>query len=107
MNKIDFCECLESLRKYADWERKIYDCGFDMNYTPVGGVVEMLIGAMCDFDMDFSYDRKLEFDWIAEWTFSPDSPNFIQKRHGITFDLSNAGALYEFLVYMNEHGWED
>ena len=107
MNKIDFCECVETLRKYAEWERKMYDCGMDMNYTPVGALAEMFHGAICDFDMDFSYDRKLEFDWILEWTYSSDSPNFIQERHGITFNLSNAGALYEFLVYMNEHGWED
>jgi hypothetical protein len=107
MNKIDFSECITILRKYADWEKKMYECGFDMNHTPVGAVVDMLHGAMCDFDGDWSYDEKLEFDWVIEWVYSPDSPNFEQKRHGVLFDLSTAGALYDFLVFMNEHGWED
>ena len=107
MNKIDFMECANTLRKYSDWEKKMYECGLDMNVTPVGAVADMLHGAMCDFDSDWSYDAKLEFDWILEWAYSPDSPNLKEHRHGRDFDLSSAGALYDFLVFMNEHGWED
>lgn len=107
MNKIDFTECLNALRKYADWEKKMCDCGFDMNYTPVGAIADMLHGAMCDFDGEWSYDQKLEFDWIIEWTFHRENPVFYQIRHGCVFELTSAGALYDFLVFMNEHGWED
>lgn len=107
MNKIDFTECANVLRKYSDWEEKMYECGLDMNDTPVGTVVDMLYGAMCDFDRDWSYDTKLEFDWILEWVYNPDSPYLREYRHGCDFDLTSAGALYDFLVFMNEHGWED
>ena len=107
MKKIRFCECMKTLREYAVWERKMYNCSFDMAYTPITGVLERLHEAMCDFNPDWAYDAKLEFDWIIEWVYSPDSPNFEQQRHGREFDLSSAGALYDFLVFMNEHGWED
>lgn len=107
MNKIDFCECMRVLRNFAEWERKMYDCGFDVNSTPVGDMAEYLQGAMCNFNSEYDYDEKLGINWIIEWTYTPDSPNFSQKRHGVEFELSDAGALYDFLVFMNEHGWED
>lgn len=108
MNKIVFVECANILRNYSDWEKKMYECGLDMSTTPVGAVADMLHGAMCDFDLDndWSYDAKLKFDWVFEWVYNPDSPNFVQIRHGRTFNLNDAGALYDFLVFMNEHGWE-
>ena len=107
MNKLEFCNCLDTLRQYGDWERKMYECGFDANSTSVGMLAENLQAAMCDFNLDWSYDTKMGLDWIIEWTYSPDSPNFVQTRHGQTFNLGEAGALYDFLVFMNEHGWED
>lgn len=107
MKKAYFCECMKSLREYAAWECKMYDCSFDMAYTPITGILERLHEAMCDFNPDWAYDEKLGFDWILEWTYTSDSPNFTQTRHGRTWDLSEAGTLYEFLIEMNELGWED
>lgn len=107
MNKLEFCNCLDTLRQYGDWERKMYECGFDTTSTPVGMLAENLQAAMCGFDLDWSYDTKMGLDWIIEWTYSPDSPNFVQTRHGHTFNLTEPSALYDFLVFMNEHGWED
>lgn len=107
MKKSCFCKCMNSLREYAAWERKLYECGFDLAYTPVTSVLERLHEAMCDFNTEWDYDEKLGLSWIIEWTYTPDSPNFTQHRHGKNFDLTDAGALYEFLVFMNEHGWED
>lgn len=106
MKRKDFIECAESLRNYADWERKMYGCGIDMCNTPVSMLAEKLQETMCDFDEDWSYDEKLKFDWIVEWSFSQGS-HFFHTRHGVEFDLNDAGALYDFLVFMNEHGWED
>lgn len=106
MKKPEFVKCLESMRKYFTWERKMYDCGFDMAYTPVTDVLDALALCMCDFDGEWAYDDKEGFNWIVEWCFD-ESPNFHQVRHGVEFDLTSAGALYEFLVFMNEHGWED
>lgn len=107
MNKIDFIKCANALRKYSDWEKKIYECDVDMDATPVGAIADILHGAMCNFDRNWSYDTKRGFDWILEWVYSPDSCYFKEKRHGREFDLTDAGELYDFLVFMNEHGWED
>lgn len=107
MTRENFIKCTEYLREYACWEKKLYDCDIDLAYTPANNVVGALQLAMCDFNDSWSYDEKLGLDWIIEWTYTPDSPSFTQRRHGKDFDLTDAGALYDFLVFMNEHGWED
>lgn len=107
MNKNDFCECTKVLREFSLWESKMYDCGIQLEHTPAADVAAMLHALMCDMNMDWSYDSKLGFDWIIEWIYTPESPDFTQTRHGRTFNLEDAGALYDFLVFMNEHGWED
>lgn len=106
MNKIDFTECANALRNFFDWAKRMYSCGIDMNDTPVGKIADMLHGAMCDFDSDWSYDSKLGIDWIIEWVCG-ESNNFTQYRHGIRFEIDSASALYDFLIYMNHRGWED
>lgn len=106
MKKNEFVSCLEAMRKYSTWEKDLYRCGFDLAYTPVTEVLEALTLCMCDFNIDWAYDDKEGLNWIVEWSFG-ESPYFIQKRHGVEFDLTEAGALYDFLVFMNEHGWED
>lgn len=106
MTKERFCKCLEALRKYSAWEKEFYRCGFDMAYTPVTEVLDALALCMCDFNIDWAYDDKEGLNWIVEWSFG-ESPYFIQKRHGVEFDLTEAGALYDFLVFMNEHGWQE
>ena len=106
MTKEQFCKCLEAMRKYSAWEKDLYRCGFDLAYTPITEVLEALTLCMCDFNIDWAYDDKEGLNWIVEWSFG-ESPYFIQKRHGVEFDLTEAGALYDFLVFMNEHGWED
>ena len=107
MKKHEFVMCIEAIRKYAAWERKMYDCGFDLAYTPVTGVLDALGLCMGDFDGEWAYDEKEGFNWIVEWSFHDDNPVFHQVRHGVEFDLTEAGALYDFIVFMNEHGWED
>lgn len=106
MKKADFCACLGALRQYSEWEQKMYRLDIDLVNTPIGLVVEHLIGAMREFDMDWSFDTKLGFDWIIEWCFGPLEYPY-QYRHGKLFDIRTAGALYDFIVYMNEYGWED
>ena len=106
MKRFYFCECINSLREYAAWERKLYECGFDLAHTPAINVLDSLHKVMCDFDTEWDYDEKLGLSWIIEWCYTPDSPNFTQTRHGRTWDLTDAGVLYDFLVFMNEHGWE-
>ena len=106
MKKNEFVSCLEAMRKYSAWEKDLYRCGFDLAYTPVTEVLEALALCMCDFNIDWAYDDKEGLNWIVEWSFG-ESPYFIQKRHGVEFDLTEAGALYDFLVFMNEHGWEE
>ena len=106
MRKQHFCECLTKMREYAKWERDLYRCGFDMAYTPVTGVLDALALCMCDFDSEWAYDEKEGLNWIVEWTFD-ESPNFIQKRHGREWNLTDAGTLYDFLMFMNERGWYD
>ena len=107
MNKDNFCDCMQVLREFADWDRQLYALGIDLTESPASKVVEYLERMMRGYNDDWSYDEKLGIDWIIEWAYTPDSPNFIQKRHSIIFDLSSAGALYDFLVFMNERGWED
>lgn len=106
MTKEQFCKCLEALRKYSAWEKDLYRCGFDMAYTPVTEVLDALALCMCDFNGEWAYDDKEGINWIVEWSFG-ESPYLFQKRHGVEFDLTEAGALYDFLVFMNEHGWEE
>jgi hypothetical protein len=98
---------MKALRNFAEWERKMYDCGFDLASTPITGVLDALALCMGDFNPDYDYDTKLGFSWIIEWTYTPDSPYFEQTRHGRTWQLEDASTLYDFLVFMNEHGWED
>ena len=107
MKKSEFCKCIKALRNYAEWERKMYECGFDLASTPVTGILDALALCMGDFNPDYDYDAKLGLSWIIEWTYTPDSPEFMQTRHGRTWQLEDAGILYDFLVFMNEHGWED
>lgn len=106
MTRENFIKCATYLREYAVWERSLYRCDIDLGFTPINNVVGALQMAMCDFNDSWSYDKKLEFDWIVEWSFD-ESPYFFQTRHGVEFDLHEAGALYDFLVFMNEYGWED
>ena len=106
MTRKNFIKCAEYLREYATWERNLYACDIDLAPTPVNNVVGALQMAMCDFNDAWSYDSKLEFDWIVEWTYD-ENPHFHQIRHGVNFDIHDAGALYDFLVFMNEYGWED
>jgi hypothetical protein len=106
MNKPNFCTCLEALRKYSAWEGTMYNNGLDFSNTPISDLTEKLQLAMCGFDPEWSYDKKLEFDWIIEWCFNTDSYKH-QTRHGREWYLDSAGILYDFLVFMNEYGWED
>jgi hypothetical protein len=106
MNKADFCSCLETLRKYSIWESTLYNNGIDLGATPVSDIIEKLHLAMCGFNFDWSYDKKLEFDWVIEWTFNA-AAYINQTRHGKEWFLEDAGTLYDFLVFMNEHGWDD
>ena len=106
MKKQNFCVFANTLRDYGSWERKLYECGIDLEGTPVAHMAENMWSAMCGFDPSFSYDEKLGFDWIIEWTCN-ESPYLVQHRHGHEWHLDNAGLLYDFLVFMNEHGWED
>lgn len=104
MTRGQFCVCANTLRDYAIWERKLYECGMDLTGTPAAMLAEKIQEAMCGFDVNWSYDAKKEFDWIIEWCFGED---LCEERHGHEFVLDSALALYDFLVFMNEHGWED
>ena len=104
MTRGEFIVCANTLRDYASWERKLYECGMDLMNTPAAHLAENIQAAMCDFNPDWSYDSAQGFDWIVEWCFGEV---LFAKRHGISFDLDDAGALYDFLIFMNEHGWED
>jgi hypothetical protein len=106
MDKINFCACLETLRKYSAWENTMYNNGIDFSNTPISDLTEKLQLAMCGFDLEWSYDKKLEFDWIIEWTFNNEFFRH-QTRHGKDWTLDDVGALFDFLVFMNEYGWED
>lgn len=106
MNKTDFCNCLRTLQKYSMWENELYKNGIDLGGTPVTDLAVKLQEAMCGFDLEWSFDKKLEFDWIIEWAFNSEA--FInQHRHGREWFLNEPGILYDFLVFMNENGWED
>lgn len=106
MSKPEFCKCLETLRKFSAWEAKMYENGLDFCNTPVSELAEKLHLAMCGFDQEWSYDEKLEIDWIIEWTFNPDAYKG-QTRHGRDWVFEDSDILYDFLVFMNEYGWED
>ena len=107
MKKENFIQCLNALRKYSIWERALYKCDIDLAPTPITEILDTLALCMCDFDPEWAYDDKEGLNWIVEWTFHGDNPVFYQVRHGVEFNLTSAGALYDFLVFMNEHGWED
>ena len=106
MKKSYFCQCLETLREYATWEKALYKCDIDLAPTPITKVLDSLALCMCDFDENWAYDEELELNWIVEWSFG-ESPYLTQERHGRVWNLTDAGILYDFLVFMNEHGWED
>ena len=106
MKRNEFIATAEVLREFADWDRQLYALGIDLTESPASKLAEYLERIMRGYESDWSYDEKLGIDWIIEWTYTPDSPNFAQTRHGRTWHLEDAGALYDFLVFMNEHGWE-
>lgn len=107
MNRTEFCSCLYKLREYAEWERKLYALGIDLTGTPVNDLVDYVEQLVRGGNNDWSYDKKLEFDWIVEWVYCPDSPNFEQTRHGRRWILDDVGILYDFIEFMNEYGWEN
>ena len=104
MTKEIFCKCGEVLQDYSSWERKLYECGMDLAHTPANDLAEAVMYMMCDGDPEWAYDTECGFNWLIEWCFGE---TVYAKRHGVEFDLTDAGALYDFLVFMNEHGWED
>ena len=104
VRKENFIKCAQALADYSSWERKLYECGMDLTGTPANEVADLLHQLMCDGNPDWASDTKLGFDWIIEWCFGEAT---YAKRHGIEFIMDKPGALYEFIVYMNEHGWED
>lgn len=106
MTRGQFIVCARTLREYSEWERNLYRCGLDLADTPVAHMAENLQATMCDFNPDWDYDTKLGISWIVEWSYG-ESDCYCQTRHGVTFNISDAAALYDFLVFMNEHGWED
>ena len=106
MPKDLFCKFLRQMRNYASWERKLYECGFDLASTPITDILDSLQLCMCSFNRDWDYDEKMGLSWIVEWCFG-ESPYLSQTRHEVEFDLTEPEALYDFLVFMNEHGWED
>lgn len=106
LGKREFCECAEVLRNYGLWERMVYNWGIDLDNTPISPLAEQLQRVMCGFNTEWDYDTKLGFSWLIEWSFG-ESPFYYQVRHGREFDLHDAGALYDFLVFMNEKGWEE
>ena len=107
MRRNEFITCMGVLREYAAWDKQLYALGIDLTESPASKMADHITAMMCDYDRDWSYDEKLGLDWIIEWTYTPDSPNFMQTRHGRTWYLEDAGILYEFIQFMNEHGWED
>lgn len=107
MKKSQFCDCMMTLREYAAWERRLYELGIDLMETPASKLVYCVEHLMRGCDNNWSYDTKLGMDWIIEWAYTPDSPLFVQTRHGRTWKLEDARTLFEFLEFMNEHGWED
>ena len=84
----------------------MYKNGIDFGLTPVGDVTGKLQEAMCGFDSEWSYDSKLGFDWIIEWVYNLENVQY-HTRHNKDWVLTEAGSLYDFLVFMNEHGWDD
>lgn len=106
MKKEHFCRCIEAMREYSLWERNMYQNGINFDDTPINKVLEVLALSMSDFEADWAYDEKLGINWIVEWCFG-ESDGFIQKRHGFEFEVVGAGALYDFIVFMNERGWYD
>ena len=104
MKKENFCECMKVLRDYSSWERAMYGNGVNLDDTPLDKLTCQLIEVMCDFNVEWAYDEYLGFNWIIEAAFN-DSPHLYQKRHGQEWNLEDTGALYDFIVFMNEHGW--
>ena len=104
MTKENFCKCAAVMLNYSSWERKLYECGMNLEGTPANDMADLLHTLMCEGNPDWAYDTKLGFDWIIEWCFGECTGD---RRYGKDFDLSDAGALYDFIVFMNEHGWED
>lgn len=107
MKRSEFCDCMQVLREFACWDRKLYELGIDMTETPASKLAEYIERIMRNYNDDWSYDDKLGIDWIIEWAYTPDSPLFTQTRYGRTWNLEDAGVLYEFLEFMNEEGWND
>jgi hypothetical protein len=106
MRRSEFVAIAETLRNYGEWEKKLYALGIDLTGTPVNDLVDYVEQLVRAGKSNWSYDKKLEFDWIIEWVYSPDSPNFEQTRHGRRWILEDAGILYDFIEFMNEYGWE-
>ena len=104
MKKENFCNIMDSLRDFYLWERKLFECGIDLTGTPAATLAENLWACLCNFDPNWSYDSKEGVDWLIEWSCG-ESNAYYQCRHGVEFYLVDAGALYDFIVFMNERGW--
>lgn len=109
ISKEFWCKALETLRKYTNWEMGMYNWGIDFTNTPVAALAEELTFLMNGGDLEFSYDSKMEFDWIIEYTTNVEFERIYKEyaRYGKIWDLSVPENLYDFIVFMNEHGWED
>ena len=105
MTKELFCECVDVLKNYSEWERKLDESGLGLYAEPVLRLVDKF-QSVCGLDSDWVYDTKEGLNWVVEWIYLFDGDVTV-SRHGRDFLLNSAGALYDFIVFMNEHGWED
>ena len=106
MGKESWCKCAEALRKYSNWERGMYNWGIDFAHTPVNGLADTLYNTLCGFNDEWDYDPVEGISWIIEWCFE-ESPLLHFTRCGREWHLTTPENLYDFLVFMNQEGWED
>lgn len=109
MRKNEFCEAAAVLREYGLWENKAYNIGFSLLDTPASDLASYFYLLMVDGNPDYDYDIKLDKSWIIAATTDEDFFHIYSeyKRHDRVWRIVNFEALYDFLEYMNEHGWED
>lgn len=110
MTKELFCRDLATLRDYGHWTIQLTQFGVELDFdTPLAEMVDRYIEFLTDGNRDWDYDTEKEISWIIEFIydleFEYEYKNY--ERGGRTWDLSKPCQFYDFLVYMNEHNWED
>lgn len=106
MTKELFVKCVESMRKYYNWECELESMGINLEGSPASDLANSMLFALLNGDWTWDDDPVPDWGWVGMWCGAP-ADQCCFKRKGEWIYLPDAGALYDFVTQMRELGWPE